>query len=113
MSEDQVMKDVNEKTPNEELKEEETGGTTGEDAEKSKNLADAKDKIAKARALAKAKVASKLAAAKVTETAKNEDKISEKKRFEVKKWNAVALWSWDIVIDTCAICRNHMYGYLV
>jgi len=31
----------------------------------------------------------------------------EKKRFEVKKWNAVALWSWDIAVDNCAICRNH------
>ncbi|GLG95588.1 RING-box protein 1A [Gryllus bimaculatus] len=32
----------------------------------------------------------------------------EKKRFEVKKWNAVALWAWDIVVDNCAICRNHI-----
>ncbi|CUV07637.1 unnamed protein product [Cryptosporidium hominis] len=30
------------------------------------------------------------------------------KRFEIKKWNAVALWSWDIVVDNCAICRNHI-----
>ncbi|CEQ38780.1 SPOSA6832_00223 [Sporobolomyces salmonicolor] len=30
------------------------------------------------------------------------------KRFEVKKWNAVALWAWDIVVDNCAICRNHV-----
>lgn len=29
-------------------------------------------------------------------------------RFEVKKWAAVALWSWDIVVDNCAICRNHI-----
>ncbi|GET88235.1 ring-box protein 1, putative [Leishmania tarentolae] len=29
-------------------------------------------------------------------------------RFELKKWNAVALWSWDIQVDTCAICRNHI-----
>lgn len=29
-------------------------------------------------------------------------------RFEVKKWNAVALWAWDIVVDNCAICRNHI-----
>lgn len=29
------------------------------------------------------------------------------KIFELKKWNAVALWSWDIDIDNCAICRNH------
>ena len=34
----------------------------------------------------------------------------EKKRFEVKKWNAVALWAWDIVVDNCAICRNHIMG---
>ncbi|KAI3632525.1 hypothetical protein MIR68_009631 [Amoeboaphelidium protococcarum] len=31
-----------------------------------------------------------------------------KNRFEVKKWNAVALWSWDIQVDNCAICRNHI-----
>ncbi|KAI8909114.1 hypothetical protein EDD86DRAFT_191362 [Gorgonomyces haynaldii] len=32
----------------------------------------------------------------------------EKKRFEVKKWNAVALWAWDMAVDNCAICRNHI-----
>eukprot|EP01122_Echinamoeba_exundans_P015789 TRINITY_DN768_c0_g1_i1.p2 TRINITY_DN768_c0_g1~~TRINITY_DN768_c0_g1_i1.p2 ORF type:complete len:131 (-),score=33.22 TRINITY_DN768_c0_g1_i1:219-611(-) len=30
------------------------------------------------------------------------------KTFEVKKWNAVCLWTYDIVVDTCAICRNHI-----
>lgn len=35
-------------------------------------------------------------------------KGSDKKKFEVKKWNAVALWAWDIVVDNCAICRNHI-----
>ena len=34
--------------------------------------------------------------------------LDDKKRFEVKKWNAVALWAWDIVVDNCAICRNHI-----
>jgi len=24
------------------------------------------------------------------------------------KWNAVSLWAWDIVVDNCAICRNHI-----
>lgn len=24
------------------------------------------------------------------------------------QWNAVALWAWDIVVDNCAICRNHI-----
>lgn len=31
------------------------------------------------------------------------------KRFEIKKWNAVAMWSWAISTDTCAICRNNLY----
>ena len=39
---------------------------------------------------------------------KDAGKVMEKKRFEVKKWNAVALWAWDIVVDNCAICRNHI-----
>lgn len=29
-------------------------------------------------------------------------------KFEVKKWTAVAFWLWDIEVDTCAICRNHI-----
>eukprot|EP00922_Rhytidocystis_sp_ex-Travisia-forbesii_P038396 GHVS01057200.1.p2 GENE.GHVS01057200.1~~GHVS01057200.1.p2 ORF type:complete len:138 (-),score=44.28 GHVS01057200.1:548-961(-) len=29
-------------------------------------------------------------------------------RFEVRKWSGVALWAWDIVVDNCAICRNHI-----
>ena len=37
-----------------------------------------------------------------------EEKGVVSKRFEIKKWNAVALWSWDIHVDTCAICRNHI-----
>lgn len=28
--------------------------------------------------------------------------------FEIKKWSAVAMWSWDICADTCAICRNSL-----
>lgn len=34
--------------------------------------------------------------------------VHGRKRFEVKKWSAVALWAWDIVVDNCAICRNHI-----
>ncbi|KAH3687903.1 hypothetical protein WICPIJ_001120 [Wickerhamomyces pijperi] len=33
---------------------------------------------------------------------------SSKKKFEVRKWTAVAFWSWDIKVETCAICRNHV-----
>ncbi|KAG5091511.1 hypothetical protein JHK82_050289 [Glycine max] len=30
------------------------------------------------------------------------------KRFKIKKWNVVSLWAWNIVVDNCAICRNHI-----
>uniref|UniRef100_A0A7S1BRM9 RING-type domain-containing protein n=1 Tax=Corethron hystrix TaxID=216773 RepID=A0A7S1BRM9_9STRA len=50
-----------------------------------------------------------------TKSAKSSSKKSDKasssvpaKRFEIKKWNAVAMWSWDICADTCAICRNSL-----
>ncbi|CDO51356.1 similar to Saccharomyces cerevisiae YOL133W HRT1 RING finger containing subunit of Skp1-Cullin-F-box ubiquitin protein ligases (SCF) [Geotrichum candidum] len=32
----------------------------------------------------------------------------QKKRFEVKKWSAVSFWAWDIAVENCAICRNHI-----
>jgi RING-box protein 1 len=31
-----------------------------------------------------------------------------KKRVKIKKWNSVALWSWDFSVDSCAICRNNI-----
>ncbi len=53
-------------------------------------------------------------------TEKNKDIVKGKektttrgKKFEVKKWNAVALWAWgnaDVLFFAhlvCAICRNH------
>ncbi|XP_071838365.1 RING-box protein 2-like [Apostichopus japonicus] len=33
------------------------------------------------------------------------DKQSESKPFTLKKWNVVAMWSWDVECDECAICR--------
>uniref|UniRef100_A0A0N5AHT8 RING-type domain-containing protein n=1 Tax=Syphacia muris TaxID=451379 RepID=A0A0N5AHT8_9BILA len=30
---------------------------------------------------------------------------SETKPFTLKKWNLLALWSWDVECDICAICR--------
>eukprot|EP00043_Microstomoeca_roanoka_P001118 m.30996 g.30996 ORF g.30996 m.30996 type:complete len:112 (-) comp10658_c1_seq1:109-444(-) len=44
----------------------------------------------------------------VTASASEPKEKEEKARFEVKKWNAVALWGWDIVVENCAICRNHI-----
>ena len=70
-------------------------------------------------ALAKGK-----AVAKASKAGNADNAMEGKKRFEVKKvtgfsseariranhiqWNAVALWAWDIVVDNCAICRNHI-----
>mmetsp|Transcript_10256 Transcript_10256/g.18433 ORF Transcript_10256/g.18433 Transcript_10256/m.18433 type:complete len:142 (-) Transcript_10256:331-756(-) len=50
---------------------------------------------------------SKPAAASTTTTKKPPSKKAPP-RFEIKKWNAVAMWSWDICADTCAICRNSL-----
>ena len=33
--------------------------------------------------------------------------------FVLKKWNAVAMWSWDVECDTCAICRVQVMGELL
>lgn len=27
----------------------------------------------------------------------------------VQKWSVVAVWSWNLVTDTCAICRNNLH----
>ncbi len=39
---------------------------------------------------------------------KEEGSSGSAMRFEIKKWNAVTMWSWDICADTCAICRNSL-----
>ncbi|KRZ12565.1 RING-box protein 1A [Trichinella zimbabwensis] len=61
-----------------------------------------------------------------TDERMSDDAGSQKKRFEIKKathtcinfikkihiktfqWNAVAMWSWDISVENCAVCRNHI-----
>lgn len=35
------------------------------------------------------------------------------KMFTLKKWNLVAMWSWDVECDTCAICRVQVMGKLM
>jgi RING-box protein 2 len=32
------------------------------------------------------------------------------KMFTLKKLNMVAIWSWDVECDTCAICRVQVMG---
>ncbi|VDK25244.1 unnamed protein product [Taenia asiatica] len=32
----------------------------------------------------------------------------EMEHFQLLKWNACAFWSWDVMHDTCVICRNAM-----
>jgi len=39
----------------------------------------------------------------IKETSDKDTKV-----FKLKKWDAVGLWSWNISVETCAICRNHI-----
>ena len=33
---------------------------------------------------------------------------SQEQLYEFKKGNAGVMWKWDIVVDNCAICKNHI-----
>lgn len=33
------------------------------------------------------------------------DSSKPEKMFTLKKWNSVAMWSWDVECEICAICR--------
>ena len=46
--------------------------------------------------------------AQIVSTGEDVNSGQIEKIFEVKKWSAVALWAWDIHVDNCAICRNHI-----
>ena len=41
------------------------------------------------------------------------NKQNEDRLFTLKKWNAVAMWSWDVECDTCAICRVQVITLLI
>ena len=48
---------------------------------------------------------------KSEDKAKNlKGKVSSGPLFTLKKWNAVAMWQWDVECDTCAICRVQVMG---
>ncbi len=44
---------------------------------------------------------------------RNQQKANKRARVKVLKWGAVALWSYDIVNDTCAICRNKLHDLCI
>merc|ERR1712070_482976 len=31
-----------------------------------------------------------------------------REQFQVKKWNAVGVWSWEFAVELCAICKSHI-----
>ena len=37
-------------------------------------------------------------------------KASKDTVFTLKRWNLVAVWSWDVECDVCAICRTFLIG---
>ena len=48
------------------------------------------------------------------DSCREQDKDGPKpeRMFTLKKWNLVAMWSWDVECDTCAICRVQVMGNL-
>lgn len=44
---------------------------------------------------------------------KKEPKKEEKIKFEPKKWTAVALWKWNLDVETCAICKNSLMSLCI
>lgn len=39
--------------------------------------------------------------------------LVEQRPFVLKKWNALAMWTWDVECDICAICRVQLMGNLI
>ena len=50
-----------------------------------------------------------LGAAGTARTTTTTTTTTTKRKIEVKKWNAVAVWSWSTSFDSCAICRNTLH----
>lgn len=40
----------------------------------------------------------------------NDESVIEQRPFVLKKWNALATWTWDVECDICAICRVQLMG---
>ena len=54
--------------------------------------------------------AGRASAAAASSAKPGEPAFDESKPFlKMKKWTAVATWSWNVVTDTCAICRNNLH----
>ncbi|XP_070070697.1 RING-box protein 1B [Drosophila takahashii] len=53
------------------------------------------------------------AAAAAAAAAAGGSSAAKEERFVVKKWVAHALWSWDVAVDNCAICRNHIMNLCI
>ena len=45
-----------------------------------------------------------------TAASSNESGAKSEKMFSLKRWNAVAMWSWDVECEICAICRVQVMG---
>lgn len=43
-------------------------------------------------------------------TVNNDCVMKSEKMFSLKRWNAVAMWSWDVECEICAICRVQVMG---
>ncbi|KAK4008900.1 hypothetical protein OUZ56_014022 [Daphnia magna] len=46
-------------------------------------------------------------------TVNNDCVMKSEKMFSLKRWNAVAMWSWDVECEICAICRVQVMEYKI
>jgi hypothetical protein len=72
-----------------------------------KNQMDAKTLAAK---LAQAQIHDARPAAQNSSSSQNQR--SRENVFTLKRWNLVAMWSWDVECEVCAICRTPLMGML-
>jgi hypothetical protein len=70
-----------------------------------KNQMDAKTLAAK---LAQAQIHDESHASKTSLS--NLNQRSRDNVFTLKRWNLVAMWSWDVECEVCAICRTPLMG---
>ncbi|GAA40568.2 RING-box protein 1a [Clonorchis sinensis] len=47
----------------------------------------------------------------LTDLPPTSDAVSQ--RFQIKRWSACVYWSWDVMHDTCVICRNAMMSLCI
>ncbi|MCO5554827.1 hypothetical protein L7F22_008362 [Adiantum nelumboides] len=49
-----------------------------------------------------------MAEEKLVEASCSRTRCYIRKSIKVRKWDVITFWAWDVAVDNCAICRNHI-----